>query len=443
VADVQPFRGLRYNLEQIGDLSLVISPPFDVISSEEQILYHLRSPYNVIRLEFGEERPEDSPRDNKYTRAAQTMESWLRQAILVREEHPAFYLVEHRFRHQNSLRSRFGLIARVRLEDLSTGQIRLHERTMREPALDRRRLLQSCRANFNPIMAMFQHEGEGIGSLFREVTPKSPTLSAVDDYGVAHYIWVVTDEKTIARVSDFFADKILYIADGHHRYETALAYHRDQRSAHSSYSGKEAFNFVMMVLMDSEDPNLVMFTPHRLVQGLEAGRLEGLEKGLGSYFHKELVPPLATQSETLESWLHALKREGYRGAIFGLYGLHGQHLCLLEAREKEALVERMPADWPRPLKDLDVSLLHWLILRQMLGIDSAEKEDSCLEYTRDGLEALSWVDSGAFQLAFLLNPVPISSVLAAADTGVRLPPKSTYFYPKTPTGLVINPLWDD
>ncbi|MFQ5827152.1 MAG: DUF1015 family protein, partial [Dehalococcoidia bacterium] len=275
MADVQPFRGLRYNPEQIGDISLVISPPFDVISPEEQILYHLRSPYNVIRLEFGEERPKDSPRDNKYTRAAQTMESWLRQAILVREEHPAFYLVEHRFHYQNSLRSRFGLIARVGLEDLGTGQIRLHERTMRAPALDRRRLLQSCRANFNPIMGMFQHQGEGIWSLFEEVTLKNPALSAVDDYGVAHYMWAVTDEETIVQVSDFFADKVLYVADGHHRYETALAHRKDQRSAHSSSTGREAFNFVMMVLMDSEDPNLIMFTPHRLVQGLEAERLEG------------------------------------------------------------------------------------------------------------------------------------------------------------------------
>lgn len=444
MADVRPFRGLRYNLEQIGDLSTVISPPYDVISPEEQRLLHHKSPYNVIRLEFGEERPGDSPGDNKYTRAASTMEGWLRESILVREERPAFYLVEHRFGYQNALKSRFALIARIRLEDLGTGQIRPHETTMRAPAVDRLRLLQSCRANFSPVMGIFRHQGEGIQSLFGEAIIDRPTLSAVDDYGLTCHMWVVTDQKTISQVSAFFADKIIYIADGHVRYETALAYQKEQRSAHSSSTGKEAFNFVMMTLTDAEDPNLIMFATHRLVRGIKSESLAQLKGGLKNYFDlEELLPPLSTPAETLESWLDTLEKRGQRRTTFGLYGLHGRNLCLVGVREREALEQRMPPDWPSPLKDLDVSLLQWVILRQMLGIDSAEKEEGCLEYTRDGQEALSRVDSGECQLAFLLNPAPISSVLAVANAGVRMPPKSTYFYPKTPSGLVINPLWDE
>ncbi len=442
MADVQSFRGLRYNQEQIDDFSTVISPPYDVISPEEQRLYHGKSRYNVIRLEFGQERPTDSAQNNKYVRAATTIESWLRDSILIREQHPAFYLVRHRFLSQNRPRSRFSLLARVRLEDLSTGHIRPHEMTMRGPAIDRYRLLQSCRANFSPIMGLFRHEGQGIRLLFGDAPLDRPALSAVGDNGVAYDVWVVSDQKTSARVTQFFADKTVYIADGHHRYETALEYQKDQRSLHSSYTGQEGFNFVMMTLTDAQDPDLVMFPTHRLVHGLRRERMAKLEERLSTYFYvQELLPPLSSPAETLESWLDVLGSRGRRGTTFGLYGLHGRRLCLLAAREEGPLRERMLLDWPSPLRDLDVSLLHWVILPRMLGIDSAEKEESCLAYTRDGLEAMSGVDSGVYQLAFLLNPAPISSVLAVADAGLRMPPKSTYFYPKTPTGLVINPLW--
>jgi len=444
VADVQPFHGLRYSLEQIGDLSSVICPPYDVISAEGQRLYHDRSPYNVIRLEFGQEWATDSAENNKYTRAAVTLEGWLRDYILIREQHPAFYLVEHSFWYQNTVRSRFSLIARVRLEDLSTGQIRPHEMTMRGPAIDRLHLLQSCRANFSPIMGIFRHEGEEIRSLFREVATDSPSFSATDDHGVTYNVWVVTDAEKIAQLSDFFADKIIYIADGHHRYETALVYQKHVRSIRSPYTGREAFNFVMMTLTDSEDPDLIMFPTHRLVRGLKRARIAKLERELSAYFHiAELLPPLATTAETVESWLSVLGERGEKRKTFGLYGLHGRHLCLVEARGERALEQAMPVDWPSPVKDLDVSILHWLVLRLILGIDSAKKEENCLQYTRDGLEALSGVDSGAWQLAFFLNPAPVSSVLAVADARVRMPQKSTYFYPKTATGLVINLLWDE
>ncbi len=441
MADVQPFRGLRYNLERIGDLAPVICPPYDVISPEQQRLYHDRSQYNVIRLEFGQDPAADCLEKDKYSRAASTMESWLRASILIREDTPVFYLVEHRFPFQDSLKSRFSLLARIRLEDLNDGQIRPHEMTMRGPAIDRFRLLQACRANFSPIMGLFRHQGRGVQVLFGHLD--SPALSAMDDNGVAYHLWVISDERSTARVSQFFADKTIYIADGHHRYETALAYQRDQRSSQSSYTGEEGFNFVMMTLTDAEDPNLVMFPTHRLVRGLHGERMAELNERLSTYFSQELLPPSNSPAETVARWLDILEKRGKRGTTIGLYGRHGRQLCLLKPREGAALRESMLLDWPSPVGDLDVTLLHRVILPRILGIDSAEKEESLVEYTRDGLEALSGVDSGVYQLAFLLNPIPISSVLAVADVGFRVPPKTTYFYPKTPAGLVINPLWDD
>ena len=451
MADVKPFRGLRYSPERVGDPSLVISPPYDVISPPEQLNYHQRSPYNIIRLEFGEEKPDDSPEENKYTRAATTMGGWLGEATLVREERPAFYLIEHRFSYGGE-RSRFSLIARVRLEELGSGQIRPHEATMTKPAADRSRLIESCRANFSPVMALYSHQGErggagsskkGVESLFPEATSKAPSSTAVDDNGVAYNMWVIADEKVTTRVSQFFANKALYIADGHHRYETALSYREAQRRANPSYTGGEAFNFVMMTITDSQDPNLVMLPTHRLVRGVEAGRLDGLRETLSLYFDmEELAMPSPSPSETLASWLERLKEQGVGRTAFGLYGLHGERLCLLTAR-KAALEEKMPPDQPQLLRKLDVNILHWTILRGMLGIDSPEMEEYCLEYTRDGSEVLHRVDSGEYQLAFLLNPATISSMLAVADSGTRMPQKSTYFHPKTPAGLVINPLWGD
>jgi uncharacterized protein (DUF1015 family) len=253
-------------------------------------------------------------------------------------------------------------------------------------------------------------------------------------------MWSVTDKRIIAWVTEFFANRVIYIADGHHRYETALAYQKELRSTIHHYTGEEPFNFVIVSFFRVEDPNLVMVTPHRLVRGIRQGKLAELERSLAVHFDIKLLPPLPSLWDTAEAWLGTLGRGG-RGT-FGLYGLDGKQLRLLIARRGRALKTSIEADEPPCWKELDVSFLHWVILRGMLGIDTIPKEERCLEYARDGLQALSEVDCGDYQLAFFLNPAPISQVLEVADAGSRVPQKSTYFYPKTPAGLVINPLWD-
>jgi len=281
-------------------------------------------------------------------------------------------------------------------------------------------------------MGIFRHQSDF--SLFAELTRTPPTLSAVDSYGVTYRTWVVTDKEAMTAISESLANKILYIADGHHRYETALAYQRSR--PHSS--GDEGFNFAMMALTDSQVSSLITLPIHRLVRGLEESQLASLKEKLPIYFEvKELPSPPSSLSEMVESWQDCLKEQGQ--TIFGLYGLPGQDFCLLKVRQKEMVRQIMP----QPGKDLDVSILHGIILRGVLNIDNPEKEKRYLEYTTDGLEAISRVSSGECQLAFLVNPIPIADVLAIADAGARMPAKSTYFYPKTPAGLVINPLWDD
>ncbi len=444
MCDVRPFCGLRYSTKVVTDLSSIITPPYDVISSEERTLYHRKSPYNIIRLEYGEEQPDDSPENNKYTRAAATLDAWLKEGALVREDRPAFYIVEHRFAYHGTTKNRLGLLARVRLEELGNqGQIRPHEKTTREPAEDRLNLLRACRANISPIMGLIRTGRGEMYRLLRGMIKKEPDMSATDSYGVVFKLWVITDEIATGRISRFFADRVIYIADGHHRYETALRY-RDERRFASPFSADAPFNFVMMSLMDSQDAGLVMLPTHRLVRGLEPQTISQLETALLPYFSADsLLPPLPTRSETMQSWLRAIETEGKHGAALGLYGLHEKKLCLLKLKRNAELHKVIPVEELPLSRKLDVLLLQRIVLQGALGVDSLEKEVRHLGYTRDPLEAVDQVDSGAYQLAFFLNPTRVSCILDAADAGKRLPQKSTYFYPKTPAGLVINPLWNN
>jgi len=445
MCDVRPFCGLRYSLQQVPALSSIITPPYDVISLTERLAYYRKSPYNVIRLEYGEEQPGDSADNNKYTRAAAILGAWIKDGILIREEKPALYVIEHNFPYQDTIKSRMGLIARVRLEELDNkGHIRPHEKTTKEPAIDRLNLLRACRANLSPIMGLVRTKKGEMVKLLRGLTKGEPNFSATDSYGVNYRVWVITDRAALEKLSQLFTDRVIYIADGHHRYETALRYQDEQRAGLSSYTGEEPFNFVMMSLMDSHDPGLVMLPTHRLIKGLEPPKLAQLEQTLSPYFSADsLLPSLPTLSETIQSWLRTLETEGKRGNVLGLYGLHEKKLCLLRLKRNADLQKLIPSEELSLWKKLDVALLQQIVLRDALGIDTLEKEAKHLEFTRDALEAISKVDSGAYQMAFLINPTRVSTVLEAADYGKRLPQKSTYFYPKTPAGLVINPVWDN
>jgi len=444
MCNVRPFCGLRYNLQRINDPSTVISPPYDIISPEERLLYHSSSPYNIVRLESSEEQPGDAPENNKYTRAAATLDQWLREGILVRESEPAMYVIEHRFTHGDIERSRLGLIARVRLEEFESGWIRPHERTKREPSVDRLNLLRACRANTSPIMGLAGTENGELLKLLRELVDGEPFINAGGGDNTTCRMWIITGSLAMEEILSFFAGRVIYIADGHHRYKTALRYRQEQRAARSSTTGDEPFNYIMMSLMDSSDPALAMLPIHRLLRAQEPDRTARLEKNISPFFHTdELLPPLATPSETVNGWLHTLEIRKRDGAVIGLYGLHGHNLCLLKLREDADLKSLMSEEELKLWRNSGVVLLQRIILQKALGIDTPELEAGYLEYYLDALEAKTRVDSGEYRLAFLLNPVPVSHVLETASAGLVLPRKSTYFHPKTPAGLVINPVWDE
>jgi uncharacterized protein (DUF1015 family) len=442
VTDVRPFRGLRYDSGLIGDISSVICPPYDVVSPEDQLSYHRASPYNAIRLELGEESASDTSADNKYVRAARDLQSWLDNGALTREDAPAFYVYQHLFSHEGVAGERWGLTARMRLEEQGAGALP-HESVMEERISDRLQLLRHCRVNTSPIMGMVRPGARGLTEVLNGLSLGRPDVMAVDRDGVTHSMWIVTDEAAVEDIRSCCRDKTVYIADGHHRYETAVAYQRERKAESGARTGREAYNFVLVTLTGAEDPGLLALPTHRLAR-LNGVELAGLRQSLERLFALSYLEPAgAVPAESVTSWLTALREKGTEGVAIGLYGLDGERLCILTPKDKSGLAGLMPPEKSREWKSLDVSMLHWIVLRRLLGIDSPQKEVERLEYTRDGLEAVSRVDSGKYQLAFLMNPIPIPSVLAVADAGDRMPPKSTYFYPKLPTGLVINPLWDD
>ena len=444
MSNIQPFRGLRYNLKQISNPSLVITPPYDIISPDERISYHQRSTYNIIRLEFGEDLPDDSLTNNKYSRAAATLNDWLQTGILIREEYPAYYIVEEEFQQGVITEKRCELIAAVRLEDYDSRKVRPHELITKEPAIDRMNLLRACNANISPIMGLIHTKEGELTDLLGKLSDRTPDMITEDAYGVTQRLCVITDQSLVKKVDKLLADQPIYIADGHHRYDTALHYKKEQSANNPVYSGNEPFNFVMMSLLDSKDPSLVMLPAHRLVKGLEQRLIEQLEETLSLYFEvDELLAPLSTMSDSIESWLRIMENKRTGGVVLGLYGPFDRRLCILRFRSDADINSIMNADELRLWKDYDVFLLQRVVLQNTLGIDSVEKISKHLSFTRDVSEAISWVDSGECQIAFLVNPAPVSRVIEAADSGMRLPQKSTYFHPKTPAGLVINPIWND
>lgn len=440
--EVRPFRGLRYNLDRIGDLGDVICPPYDVISSEEQQLYLRRSPYNVVQLELGEDLASDTASDNRYTRAAALLRGWVEEGVLVQEETPAFYITEHRFTYRGATQSRWGLIAAVGVQDWSEGNIRPHEAILKAPTADRLNLLRICQVNLSPVVSILRCEETELASFLSRLVSGVVPLTVAGLRGVTNSMWILRDQQSIVELRELCESKLLYIMDGHHRYQTALTYSRELRAAQPDRGERQPADFVMMNLIDSSDPGFIVLPTHRLAR-VAGESLGELREALCGSFSMERIPRSgSTLEQTVDVWIRAVGEGSGEGFVMGVYGLCDDDLYLLSARRDSSLMDGMGGQHSEAWRELDVSLLHSVILERMLKVDASAAEE-CLKYTRDPVEAVERVDAGEFQLAFLLNPISVSSVMAVADASDRMPQKSTYLYPKPPTGLVMNPLWGD
>ena len=413
----------------VGNLAQVICPPYDVIALEQQRLYYEKNDYNAIRLEF----PELT--DDRYQRAAITFQQWLKHGVLQLDGASSFYLHDHRFEHSGEKKVRRGLIAHVKLEPWGSG-IYPHEETFPKAKSDRLHLMRACRANFSPLLSLYQGSERRIVSILSEASRAkpmvetsvlSPSMGRGQDKGrEAHTLWAIADPEIKRELSQFLSSQPLYIADGHHRYETALIY-QQERAEEQSVTGKEAFQYVMMELVDFSDPGLVVLPLHRLVRGIGSSILVGLEGQLRNFFVLESVPLEAGDPDASGP---------PADSCLGILGLQPGSLVVLRRRQDISLEAVMPGNGSQAYREFDVSILNHIILDKMLGLTSKEN----VAHTVDLKEASQQIKEGKYQLAFLLKPPQPEMVKAVADTQDRMPSKSTYFYPKLPAGLIINPL---
>jgi uncharacterized protein (DUF1015 family) len=455
MADVRPVPGIRY--APATDLAAVVTPPYDVISPEAQARYYERSPENIIRLELGRDEPDDDELDNRYTRAATTFADWRLRGVL-QQDTPALYLYEQRFTTpalDGGERTRLSLLARVRIEPWEAGVVLPHERTLSKPKSDRLKLARATAATLSPIMALYDDPRGELAKALAKPLKRAPDVAFSDESGESHRLWAVRDAALIERVASFFRDRQLYIADGHHRYETALTYREELREARRELPPEDAANFTLMALSAIEDPGLVVLPTHRIVRGVAPERLAEFQRDLEGLFE---VTPLDAEGEAPDvTRALAEASDGGQRVAFALVAPDGVRLLRLTDAGRAAMDDlasgasgssgssgSSDAGASAAWRELDVAVLHELVLARGLSVsEQAIRAGEHVIYTRDAQAALDAVRSGAdgAQVAFLLNPTPPAAIRDVARAGDRMPQKSTYFYPKLITGLLINPLW--
>ena len=424
MAEIKAFRGMRYNTKKAGKLEELCCPPYDIISENERRGYIARNPYNVIRLELPREG------EDVYRTAGEILDLWRGEGILMHEEKPAIYIYEEEFNAFNTRRSIKGIIARVKVEEFSKGVILPHEFTLSKAKEDRFRLMKATNCNFSQIYALYMDDEHTTLSVINKLSKGKPDAKFTDSDNVTHKLWIVTDEEVIAGLTEDFADRKLYIADGHHRYETALNYRNYCREKGISKEG-DAQDYQMMFLMDMEQPGLVVYPTHRLVRDLPKFDRDKVLDGCEEYFEIQAFDNVAQMNELL---LHEYK-QGNKS--FGFYCGKGEWY-LLRLKDLAVMDEMLP-ELSAASRQLDVSVLHTLILEKILGIDKKNMAAQInLTYTKFFSEAIMGVDQGDFCCSFILNPTRVTEIRDVAAEGEKMPQKSTYFYPKMTTGMVMN-----
>ncbi len=442
MAEIIPFRALRYNPRFVPDLAQVVAPPYDVISPEAQDRYYARHPYNVVRLILAKDETGVSGRD-RYACAAQAFADWRREGSLRRDPAPAVYLYEQEFCVGEAQRlRRRGLLALVRLHDYADGVIFPHERTFSRYKDDRLRLMRACPANLEAILGFFPGPTPGVAAILDRRLKTEPSVALVDDEGVSHRLWLAQESAEVEALQAALHDRPIVIADGHHRYETALNF-RNERQAHDA-TGRDAArrpdSFVLMNLVPADDPGLVILPTHRIIRRRPACVGEALTAALARHFR--LTPHSVDAGDPLPALQRALAdltRRGAAGVACAVYA-GGAAVLVLELADP-ATTQALLAEGRSPaFANLDVAVLHRLLVEGILGVSSSSEADDSIQYTRDGAQALGEVAAGRASVALFLNPPRVDQVQAVAMAGERMPQKSTYFYPKVLSGLVINPL---
>ncbi|HVN87666.1 MAG TPA: DUF1015 domain-containing protein [Candidatus Binatia bacterium] len=425
--ELRPFRALRYDWNRVA-IAEVVAPPYDVIDDAQRDRLYARHPHNVVRLILNRDV-------DRYTSAASHSAEWIDGGILRPDDTAALWLYVQNFAHDECAFERTGVIGTVRLEPFSDGHIRPHERTLSGPKEDRLRLLEACRINLSPIFGLYANQDHALDEAREVAARHAPQVDVVDDQTVRHRLWRLASDAVLANLSGTLANETIFIADGHHRYETALAY-RDRLRAGGQLAADDPANFILMYLCSMNDPGLLVLPTHRILRSLPSFDRREFVVEMRKTFQVRSLPRSASGRRDL---LRSLARTDSLPR-FGVV-IQGDDALYEIGLPSFAAIDRTAPELPPVVRQLDVTILDRLILRDLLGLDADQAARAGqIRFSHDDDDAFASIDGNAAQIAFILGPPDLAQVQAVCLSGETMPQKSTYFYPKLLSGLLFNPL---
>ncbi|MER3416450.1 MAG: DUF1015 domain-containing protein [Gemmataceae bacterium] len=425
--ELHPFRGWRYDLAHVGTLAAVTAPPYDVIDRTVQDQLYSRSPYNIVRVELTRPEPGEDA-EAKYARAARWLQQWLKEGVLQQDPHPCLYVYHQVFEHEERRLTRRGFLARVRLYPFEAGIVFPHEATLSGPKEDRLKLMRATGMNISPVFGLYADESGQAQDTLDRIVRAWPPLEVRDDQGVIHRLWAVSQPDAIRAVQRALHAQPVILADGHHRYETSLAYLAEQIAARGGVPEDDPCRFVLMDLVRLQDPGLVILPTHRLIRGIPSLSLHRLRAVLAVHFEIEEIRGEHAAEEAWE-WLCS----GDQSLL--AWGT-AEGPWLVTRFRSPTLMEHLAPQHSHAWRSLAVSILHVFVLPQLLGAALGGVPEC--DYVHRLQDVTDGLRQGACNMAVLVPPLSVHLLQTIAGAGERLPPKTTYFYPKLLTGLVLN-----
>ena len=422
---IRPFKGVVYNKDKIKNISKVVAPPYDVIPPKMQDELYKEHNNNVVRLILSKIRKADSDTDNRYTRAGKYFRSWLKNRTLIEDESAAIYIYSQKYKYENKWIERFGFISLVELDLENKGTVLPHENTLKAPKLDRLNLMRSAKANLSPIFMLYEDSRHKITRIFKDFSKTNKPFIDINIDNVRNRVWRLSERKPIDVIKKVMSKKDVFIADGHHRYETAVNYANEIENSPAPQDLKDNSKYFMAYFCELDNETLTILPTHRLIKDIGSLNPETIMQRLGKFF---FIEKMSSQKKLILR-LKALK--SYHA--FGMYLGRGGFYCIRLKKENVAMpfMGKNSKDW----KSLDVAILHLFVVQNLLGI---RDEDDNIEFVKGAEAAFRIVNSNKFKIAFLLNPTKAAEIKKVARHGEKMPRKATYFYPKPLSGLVIN-----
>lgn len=421
MAEIKPFRGVRFT-KYAGDMDSLLCPPYDIINEQQRQEYLQKNPNNIVKIELPV--PEEGVED-RYAAAAKTLKNWMVNGVLERDPKPALYIYEEEYKTpEGTIKKVRGITCLVKIEEFEKGVIMPHEFTLSKPKADRLNLIQATHANISTIYSLYTDKGRRTESKLELLTESEPDIEAVEGE-CTHRLWVIDDEVDVAAICRDFEKRNLYIADGHHRYETSLKYRNMCRE--SGAPEGSPCDYVMMLLVNMDEEEFTLFPTHRLIKNAGNFDVEGFLKGIAENFHIHEHHGVSGIKPTLAEYYE-------QGKKVTAWYVGNDTWYLLRLRSASTAMESAMPDSSMALKNLDISILHQLIIDRVMHCNN----EDCVNYTRSFTEAIAAVDAGKYQCCFILNPTRIQDIKDIVDADEKMPQKSTYFYPKPTTGLVMN-----